>query len=141
MRGLPLEHGADRLERRVRLLARLRRFVNRLGKVGRRDVSLSADGFVSAGRLIRWGDVATILAFQQDIHLGKVVCLAIAAIDGTTCYVAEGDLLWLDALAAIDRHLPGTLPKERWFPDVAAGRRDVVAVYGPTAQNAAPARE
>jgi hypothetical protein len=125
----------------VKLLARLRRFVDRLGKVGRRDVSLSADGFVSAGRVIRWDDIATILAFQQDIQLGKVVCLAIAAMDGTTCYVAEGDPLWLDALEAIDRHLPGALPKERWFPDVAAGRRGAVAVYGSTAEKVAPAPE
>jgi hypothetical protein len=116
------------------VLARLRNWIRRLGKVGRRDVDLTEDGFVTAGKPIRWADVATIVALRHDIYLGKVVCLAVAAKDGTTCYVAEGDPLWRPSLAAITKHLPSALPLEDWFLDVASGKRDFVTIYGRLAQ-------
>jgi hypothetical protein len=112
------------------MLDRLRRWIRRLGRVGRRDVKLTDDGFVTAGKLIRWADVASIVALRYDIYLGEVVCLAIASKDGTTCYVAEGDPLWRSSLDAILRRLPGVLPLEDWFLDVAGGKRDFVRIYG-----------
>ena len=61
------------------MFARLGQWIRGLGKVGRRDVALTDDGFVTAGKLIRWNEIATIVALRQDIYLGEVVCLAIAA--------------------------------------------------------------
>jgi hypothetical protein len=112
------------------VLARLGNWIARLRKVGRRDVDLTEAGFVTAGKLIGWGDVATIVALKHDIYLGKVVCLAVASKDGTTCYVAEGDPFWRASLDAITKHLPGALPLEEWFLDVASGKRDFVRIYG-----------
>jgi hypothetical protein len=106
------------------------KWIKRLGKVGRRDVELTDDGFATSGKLIRWGDVGKIVALKHDIYLGKVVCLAVAAKDGTTIYVAEGDPTWRAALDAIARRLPGALPLDDWFLDVASGKREVVQIYG-----------
>jgi hypothetical protein len=94
---------------------------------------------VTAGRLVRWADIATIVALELDIYLGKVVCLAIAAKDGTTCYVAEGDPLWQAALEAIATRLDRVLPLEQWLFDVASGRRDFVTIYGPLPETATAA--
>jgi hypothetical protein len=112
------------------MLARLGNWIAGLRKGGRREVGLTEDGFVSAGKLIGWGDVATVVALRHDIYLGEVVCLAVASKDGTTCSVAEGDPLWRASLDAITKHLPSALPLEDWFLDVASGKRDVVIVYG-----------
>jgi hypothetical protein len=115
------------------VLSRLRNWIRRVGSVGRRNVDLTHDGFVTGRKLIRWADIASIIALKRDIYLGEVVCLAVASKDGTTCHVCEGDAIWRASLDAVTRRLAGVLPLEEWFPDVAAGKRDFVTIYGSVA--------
>lgn len=102
----------------------------------RERVSASTNGLTvksSTGvREIGWPDIRRIAAFQRDIFVGEVVCVAIETADATTLHLVEGDDGWLGFMRLYAGQLPGALPLEGWLPSFAAGASKPVVVYDRT---------
>ena len=100
----------------MRLLSRYlrwrRRHVQHLA-ITDKGCALSRDGEDPV--VIGWDDIVTVHAFKRDLLTVDMVCLAIAAQDGSAIEVNEGMPGFADLVGRIDA-MPGTLPA--WQLDV-----------------------
>ena len=108
-----------------RLAARLR---------GRRAVppAVSADaaGLRIGGDGMAWSEVRRLEAYKRDAYVGDCLCLAILGAGDRVFEIDEASPGWGEAGDAIERFLPGSMPRAEWMLRlVAAPAGQSVAVY------------
>jgi len=109
-----------------RLIAILRR--RRAAAPG---VSVDAEGLRIGAERVAWSDVRRLDAYKRDIYSGDLFCLAIlVAAGGRLFEINEESPGWKEAGDAIERYLPGSLPRAEWtLRLIAANPGECVAIY------------
>jgi hypothetical protein len=93
-------------------------------------VSADAEGLRIGGERVAWSDVRRLDAYKRDIYVGDFLCLAILAAGGRVFEINEESPGWKEAGDAIERFLPGSLPRAEWtLRLLAANPGESVAIY------------
>jgi hypothetical protein len=66
------------------------------------------------GEQVAWSEVRRLEAYKRDIYVGDLLCLAILAVGGRVFEVNEESPGWKEAGDAIERFLPGSMPRAEW---------------------------
>lgn len=74
---------------------------------------------IAAAMLIRWDSVIRLLVFKQDLLTTDCIHMAVETAGGETAYVHEEMVGWQRLIESLPAHLPGALPWEGWWRDVA----------------------
>lgn len=79
------------------------------------EVSVDAKGLRIGAERVAWRDVRRVDAYKRDIFSGNLFCLAILAAPGGRLFeINEESPGWMEAGDAIERYLPGALPRAEW---------------------------
>jgi len=113
----------------VAMLARARstegRFRNQSPQGGGASVSLTQTGFqvqsIREGlvppRVFQWREIKAIVAYKRDCFAYDLLCLAVEDASGVI-EICEQDDGWDDFIKALGTNLPGSVPRENWWPQV-----------------------
>lgn len=82
------------------------------------QIDLDPTGFTISGQSIRWQDVTKIVAYKRDCFGTDLICLLIAT-QAPAIEINEEATGWQPFLDAAQQNLPGMVPFETWFPQVA----------------------
>jgi hypothetical protein len=93
-------------------------------------VSADAGGLRIGGDRVAWSDVRRLHAYKRDIYVGDFLCLAILGSGDRVFEINEASPGWREAVAAIERFLPSSLPHAEWtLRLIAANPGESVAIY------------
>ena len=93
-------------------------------------VSADAEGLRIGGVRVAWSDMRRLDVYKRDIYVGDLLCLAILAAEDRVFEINEESPGWKEAGDAIERFLPGSLPRAEWaLRLIAANPGDSVAIY------------
>lgn len=93
-------------------------------------VSADAEGLQIGGERLAWSELRRLDAYKRDIYVGDFLCLAILASSGRVFEINEESPGWKEAGDAIERFLPGSLPRAEWtLRLIAANPGESVAIY------------
>jgi len=79
--------------------------------------STYANGEVIQGQL-KWSEVTSAVVFKRDCITVDLLCIAFGNESGNV-EINEEMPEWKNLVAALPRYLPGCMPEETWFPQVA----------------------
>lgn len=116
------------------------RYVERLSALlrPRRDtastISVDAEGLRINDAWVAWRDMQRVDAYKRDIYVGDFLCLAILAADGRVLEIHEASPGWKEAVEAIERRLPDSLPQVEWMVQLVASKPgEAVTIHPRTA--------
>lgn len=93
-------------------------------------VSADAEGLRIGGVQVAWRDMRRLHVYKRDIYVGDLLCLAILAAEDRVFEISEESPGWTEAGDAIERFLPGSLPRAEWtLRLIAAKPGGSVAIY------------
>lgn len=80
-----------------------------------------------------WLAVRRVEAFKRDVYVGDCLCLALLDSNGRVFEIDEASPGWAQAGDAIERHMPGSVPRTEWMLRLlAADPGQSVAIHPPT---------
>lgn len=95
-----------------------------------RAVVADARGLRLGGVRVAWNDVRRLEAYKRDAYVGDVLCLAILACGDRVFEIDEESPGWKEAGEAVERFLPGSLPRMEWtLRLIAADAGESVTIY------------